>query len=47
MFRVGAKIRGGRETGNTGIYFFWLKEPSFLHVDMEDSDQAGRMPRLI
>ena len=23
------------------------KDPSFLHVDSEDSDQTGRMPRLI
>ena len=26
----------------------WVaKGPSFLHADSEDSDQAGRMPRLI
>ena len=26
----------------------WVaKEPSFLHADSEDSDQAGQMPRLI
>ena len=26
----------------------WVaKEPSFLHADSEDSDQTGRMPRLI
>ena len=26
----------------------WLaKDPSFLHADSEDSDQTGRMPRLI
>ena len=26
----------------------WVaKGPSFLHVDSEDSDQTGRMPRLI
>ena len=24
-----------------------VKDPSFLHVDSEDSDQTGRMPRLI
>ena len=23
------------------------KDPSFLHVDTEDSDQTGQMPRLI
>ena len=27
---------------------YWVvKEPSFLHADSEDSDQTGRMPRLI
>ena len=26
----------------------WVaKAPSFLHADSEDSDQTGRMPRLI
>ena len=26
----------------------WVaKDPSFLHADSEDSDQTGRMPRLI
>ena len=26
----------------------WVaKEPSFLHADSENSDQTGRMPRLI
>ena len=26
----------------------WLaKDPSFLHADIEDSDQTGRMPKLI
>ena len=26
----------------------WVaKDPSFLHADNEDSDQTGRMPRLI
>ena len=26
----------------------WVaKDPRFLHVDSEDSDQTGRMPRLI
>ena len=26
----------------------WVaKDPSFFHVDSEDSDQTGRMPRLI
>ena len=29
-------------------YAQWLaKDPSFLHADSEDSDQTGRMPRLI
>ena len=40
-----------------GIHPVWLesslctqwvaKDPSFLHVDSEDSDQTGQMPRLI
>ena len=26
----------------------WVaKDPSFIHADSEDSDQTGRMPRLI
>ena len=26
----------------------WIaKDPSFLHADSKDSDQTGRMPRLI
>ena len=26
----------------------WVaKDPSFLHADNEDSDETGRMPRLI
>ena len=26
----------------------WVgKDPKFLHVDIEDSDQTGQMPRLI
>ena len=30
------------------LYVQWVaKDPSFLHADSEDSDQTGRMPRLI
>ena len=30
------------------MYAQWVaKDPSFLHADCEDSDQPGRMPRLI
>ena len=30
------------------LYAHWVAEdPSFLHADSEDSDQTGRMPRLI
>ena len=29
MYRIGAKIRVGRETGNTGIFFSDLKKVSF------------------
>ena len=32
----------------SSLYAQWLaKDPSFLHADSEDSDQTGRMPRLI
>ena len=32
----------------SSLYAQWVaKDPSFLHVDSEDADQTGRMPRLI
>ena len=31
MFRVGAKIRVGRETGNTGI-FFWPRDLNEIYM---------------
>ena len=32
----------------SSLYAKWVaKDPSFLHGDSEDSDQTGRMPRLI
>ena len=32
----------------TSLSAQWVaKDPSFLHADSEDSDQTGRMPRLI
>ena len=32
----------------SSLYAQWVaKDPSFLHADSEDSDQTGRMPRLI
>ena len=32
----------------SSLCIYWVaKDPSFLHVDSEDSDQTGRMPRLI
>ena len=39
---------GGRGSNQSSIYAQWtVKDPSFLHVDSEDSDQTGQMPRLI
>ena len=50
-------VRPAKTQINLGIHPVWLesslcaqwvaKEPSFLHVDSEDSDQTGRMPRQI
>ena len=32
----------------SSLYAQWVaKDPSFLHADSKDSDQTGRMPRLI
>ena len=32
----------------SSLFAQWVdKDPSFLHVDSEHSDQTGRMPRLI
>ena len=32
----------------SSLYAHWVaKDPSFLHADSEDSDQTGRMPKLI
>ena len=32
----------------SSLFAQWVaKDPSFLHADSEDSDQTGRMPRLI
>ena len=32
----------------SSLWAQWLaKDPSFIHADIEDSDQTGRMPRLI
>ena len=33
MFRVARKIRVGRETGNTHIFFFWPKARSTAHYE--------------
>ena len=36
------------QTDQSSLCAHWVaKDPSFLHVDGEDSDQTGRMPRLI
>ena len=36
MFRVGAKIRIGKETGNTDIFFNW---PELAHIYSAHLDQ--------
>ena len=51
------KVRPAKTQISLGIRPVWpesllctqwvAKDPSFLHVDSEDSDQTGRMPRLI
>ena len=41
-----AKIRP--DWSESSLCAQWVaKDPSFLHADSEDSDQTGRMPRLI
>ena len=50
-------VRPAKTQISMGIHSVWLesllcaqwvaKAPSFLHADSEDSDQTGRMPRLI
>ena len=50
-------VRSAKTQISLGIHPVWsesslcaqwvAKDPSFLHVDSEDSDQTGRMPRLI
>ena len=50
-------VRPAKTRINLGIRSVWsesslcsqlvTKDPSFLHADSEDSDQTGRMPRLI
>ena len=35
-------------SSESSLYVVWVaKDPRFLHADSEDSDQNGRMPRLI
>ena len=39
---------GVRQSDQSSLCAHWVaKDPSFLHADSEDSDQTGRMPRLI
>ena len=50
-------VRPAKTQINLGVRPVWaasslcaqwvVKDPSFLHADSEDSDQTGRMPRLI
>ena len=36
------------DSDQPGLCTQWItKDPMFLHVDSEDSDQTGQMPRLI
>ena len=36
------------QSDESSLYVLWVaKDPTFLHADSEDSDQTGRMPRLI
>ena len=36
------------QSDQSSLCAHWVdKDPSFLHADSEDSDQTGRMPRLI
>ena len=39
---------GFRPSDQSSLCAQWVpKDPSFLHAEREDSDQTGRMPRLI
>ena len=41
-------VRPAKIQISLGIRAHWVaKDPSFLYADSEDSDQTGRMPRLI
>ena len=41
-------VRPAKTQISLGICAQWVaKAPSFLHADSEDTDQTGRMPRLI
>ena len=36
------------QSDQSSLFAQWVaKDPGFLHADNEDSDQTGRMPRLI
>ena len=38
----------GSLTSESSLYALWVaKDPMLLHTNCEDSDQTGRMPRLI
>ena len=42
------QISLGIQSDQSSLCAQWVaKDPSFLHADSEDSDQTGRMPRLI
>ena len=40
-------VRPAKTQISLGIRPVWSKDPRFLYADSEDSDQTGRMPRLI
>ena len=47
LIRLGG-CPGWSDSDQPGHFAQWVaKDPRFLHADSEDSDQTGRMPRLI
>ena len=41
-------VHPSEDSDQSSLCTQWVaKDPSFLHADSEDSDQTGRMPRLI
>ena len=43
-----AQVSLGTQSDQSSLCAWWVaKDPNFPHADSEDSDQTGRMPRLI